>query len=409
MPTLAIAGGNPVREQPFHHWPHWDAQEQAALQRVLKAGSWGGFPSPNTEARRFADDFARACGAPHGICCANGSVALELALKAAGIGSGDEVVVPAYTFVATASSVVHCGGKPVFADVLPETLCIDPKQVEAAITPATRAVIVVHLACNMADMDAMGELARRHDLTLIEDCAHAHGHRWKGRPAGSLGDLATFSFQTSKLLTAGEGGIVLARNRELAHRLHSLVNCGRKEPGLDDFPGHVLGHNYRLSEWQAAVLGVQLTRLDRQTARREEQMALLQDRLANLPGISFTRRDPRNDRRACYQLILRYDPTAFGNVHRDRFLAALQAEGIPAEGRFYVPIPDDELFPAGTLAGVGPAGTTDPDRHPFPVTAKAAYHQAIWLPHQLLLGTATDIEDIARSFEKLARHVEEIP
>jgi dTDP-4-amino-4,6-dideoxygalactose transaminase len=171
----------------------------------------------------------------------------------------------------------------------------------------------------------------------------------------------------------------------------------------------VLGHNYRLSEWQAAVLGVQLTRLDRQTARREEQMALLQDRLANLPGISFTRRDPRNDRRACYQLILRYDPTAFGNVHRDRFLAALQAEGIPAEGRFYVPIPDDELFPAGTLAGVGPAGTTDPDRHPFPVTAKAAYHQAIWLPHQLLLGTATDIEDIARSFEKLARHVEEIP
>jgi dTDP-4-amino-4,6-dideoxygalactose transaminase len=405
---LALSGGAPLRTTPFHRWPDWDASERAALSGVLEDGSWGGYPSPNKYAGRFAQEFSSYLGSAHGVCCTNGSVAIELALQAAGIGPGDEVIVPAYTFVATASSAALVRAVPIFVDVSPETYCIDPERIAEAITPRTRAIIVVHLACNMADMDAILALAKKHSLIVIEDCAHAHGHRWKGQAAGSIGDLATFSFQTSKLMTAGEGGIVVTSNSAFAMRLDSLVNCGRKEDGKHTYRGQVMGRNSRISEWQAAVLSCQLARLEAQTELREQRTAAFQARLEGMPGISFTTQDPRNTTRAAYQFIVKYDPAGWGGAHRNRFLEALRAEGVPAEGDFYVPLYEDPLFAMDPVTN--PLCNTDfsLDRFDCPVTAKAAYEEAIWLPHQLFLGSAEDVADVAAAFEKIHANREDL-
>src|SRR5215472_15271330 len=228
---LALLGGPPVRARPWSAWPEYGDAERRALERVLASRSWGGFPSPNTEARAFAERFARYVETAHAVPCANGTVAIALALQAARIEPGAEVITTAYTFVGTATGILAAGGVPVFVDVQPETYCLDPEQVEAAVTGRTQAVVAVHLACAMADMDRLSELCERHGLLLVEDCAHAHGARWRGRPAGSIGRLGTFSMQSSKLLTAGEGGAVTTNDPLAAQRLWSLVNCGRKEPG----------------------------------------------------------------------------------------------------------------------------------------------------------------------------------
>lgn len=412
MSKLAIKGGPKAREKPFHRWPHWDEREKKALLEVLEEGSWGGYPSPNKKAKKFAEEFSRHMGSSYGVACANGSVALELALWAMGLKPGDEVIVPAYTFVATASSVVFCHGVPVFVDVDPNTYCIDPKLVEKAITAKTRAIIPVHLACNMADMDALAKIAQKHDLILIEDCAHAHGHRWKEKYAGTIGHFGTFSFQTSKLMTSGEGGIVLTQNEDFYMRLQSLVNCGRKEPGYDRFDGRLMGKNYRISEWHAALLSVQLERLEEQTTLREERTAYLEEKLKGMEGVSFTKRDPRNSRRAAYQFIVKYDSKGFKGLHRDKFLEALKAEGIPAEGDFYVPLYEDELFAMdpGTnpLCTLEYAKGFDLKQFNCPVAAKAAYEEAVWLPHTLFLGSKNDVDDIVRAFSKIREHLNEL-
>ncbi len=402
---LALLGGEPVRTQPFHRWPHWDAREARALHEVLEEGSWGGYPAPNRRARAFADAFAAYTGAAHGVCCANGSVALELAIQAARIEPGSEIIVPAYTFTATASSVVHCGCVPVFVDVDPDTYCMDAAAAAERVTGRTRAIIPVHLACNMADMDAICELAARHELVVIEDCAHAHGARWRGRGAGSIGHAGTFSFQTSKLMTAGEGGAVLTSEREIADRLQSLANCGRKEPGHDRFEGAMLGHNYRLTEWQAAILSVQLERLEAQTRQRERALQRLESGLRELPMFRTTERDPRNDTRSAYQVIVRYDEAGAG-VPRERILEALRAENIPCEGDFYDPVYACELFPMDPLTNplaAAPAGAGhDVESVRCPVTERAARSEAIWLPHPLFLGPDGDVDDVVGAFHKLA-------
>lgn len=401
--TLALHGGSPVRprERPWAAWPEYGEPERAALLRVLESRSWGGHPSPNTEARAFDDEFARAVGARHAVACANGSVALQLALQAARVRPGAEVITTAYSFVATASAVVQAGCIPVFVDVLPESYCLDPDAVEAALGERTEAILPVHLACSMADMDRLGEIARRRGLLLVEDCAHAHGARWRDRGAGSLGDLGSFSMQSTKLLTAGEGGAVTTGDDAFAARLHSLVNCGRKEPGYDGFPERLLGHNLRMTEWQAAVLREQLRRLPGQHERRERNLALFEKEIARVGGLAPLARDPRVTRRASYQFILRYEPDAFEGVPRDHALAALHAEGVPCYGRFYVPLPEDPLFARDPLTNAAVRAGADWTGGRFPVAAHAAYHEAIWLPHELFLGTAGDVDDLVAAFAKL--------
>lgn len=392
--ALAIHGGDRIRERPFATWPEFGEKELESVTRVLESGNWGGHPSPNVEALAFSREFASYLGGEHVVPCTSGTSALLLALQAARLSPGAEVVTTAYSFVATAGSIAQAGYLPVPVDVEAGSLCLDPDAVLAALSDRTEAILPVHLACSMADMDRLPKLAERHGLVLIEDCAHAPGARWRDRAAGTFGDFGCFSMQSSKLLTAGEGGAVATRDGQNADRLWSLVNCGRKEPGYDDFPEQMLGHNLRMTEWQAAILRDQLRRLDDQHDRRSERVAQLEGEIEAIPGLSVLAADPRVTRRTHYQTILRYDAAAFDGVPRDHVLLALHAEGLPCYGRFYVPINEDPLFACDPATNPGVALGLDLRAAEFPV-AKRAANETIWLPHELFLGTPEDVSDMA--------------
>ena len=327
------------------------------MLEALRGGEWGGFPMPNRHAGRFAEAFARFHDCEHGLCVANGTVSLEIALEAAGVEAGSEVVVPAYTFEATAAAVLFAGCVPVFADITPDTYCLDPAALEAAIGPRTRAVIPVHLGMRFADLDAIGAIADRHHLAVIEDCAHAHGGQWRGRGAGSWGIAGSFSFQTSKLMTAGEGGIVITSDARVLDRLFALANCGRQRPGrAADTP--VIGHNYRMTDLQAAILEVQLGRLEAQHERRNRNVARFERALAAIDGLEPLAADPRITRQAAYQIVLRYSAPRFDDLPREAFVAALEAEGVPCEAHFYDALtrsslltPDPRRFPGLDRSG----------------------------------------------------------
>jgi L-glutamine:scyllo-inosose aminotransferase len=405
---LAILGGTAVRTRAWPAWPEYGEAEEQALARVLASRSWGGFPEPNTEARAFSEGFARYVGTQHAVACANGTVAITLALQAGRLEPGAEVVTTPYTFVGTSGGIASAGGVPVFADVLPESYCIDPDAVEAALTERTQAVVPVHLACAMADLDRLRELCDRRGLLLVEDCAHAHGARWRGRGAGSVGDYGTFSMQSTKLLTAGEGGAITTDDDLGAQRLHSLVNCGRKEPGYDGFPEQMMGHNLRITEWQAAILSEQLRRLPDQHERRARNLERFEAAIAGVPGLSTLTRDERVSFRTAYQMIVRYDAEGFAGVARDAAIRALHAEGVPCSGRFYVPLPEDPLFATDPKTNPLVRAGHDYQGQEFPVARRAAYDEAIWLPHELFLGDGADVDDLVAAFAKVQAAASEL-
>lgn len=409
MSKLALHGGTPVRSSAFTRWPiHGDA-ERIALLRVLESGNWGGYPSPNVEATAFARAFAEAHGAAFGVCAANGTVTLQLALRAAGISRGDEVIVPPLTFVASAAAAIYNGATPVFADVRPENYTLSPESVEASITSRTRAIICVHLGASVCDLDRLLELCRKHDLILIEDCAHMHGAAWRDRGIGSWGDFGSFSFQSSKLMTAGEGGIILTNEPRYEKRLQSLVNCGRREMLYGDADIAWLGHNYRITELQAAMLRAQLERLTEQGALRAVGYAALDEGLARIPGVSILEVDPRVTRRTGYQYIFKLDADTLERAPKDRILAALRAEGIPADEGYDPLNRRHELLPGDSLD----QWYDTPDRKPkldleaCPNAARASV-ESIWLPHPIVLGGHDDIADVLTAVEKVMLNLGEI-
>ncbi|MGD0923482.1 MAG: DegT/DnrJ/EryC1/StrS family aminotransferase, partial [Terriglobia bacterium] len=217
-------------------------------------------PQQARRADAFAQKFARFHGAKYGLAVANGTIAIEIALKAIGIQPGDEVIVPAYTWEGTVGPILLLNAIPVFVDIDPDTYCLDAKRIEKALTPRTRAILPVHLAMRFADMDEIMRIARERKLAVIEDCAHAHGGKWHNKGAGAIGDVGCFSFQSSKLMTAGEGGGVITSNLEYYERAQSFMNCGRASV-TDKFRHRLIGFNYRITELQAALLEAQLARL----------------------------------------------------------------------------------------------------------------------------------------------------
>jgi dTDP-4-amino-4,6-dideoxygalactose transaminase len=407
MGRLAIAGGTPVRNKPWPAWPQFDERERARVLEVLESGNWGGFPFPNKLACEFAERFAAFQSARYGLCVANGTVAIEVGLRAIGFKAGDEAIIPAYTFEATAAPVLRLGGVPVFVDVLPDTYCIDPAVVEAAITPRTRVIVPVHLAMSMADMDAIGLIAARHGLKVLEDCAHAHGARWRGQGAGSIGDAGAFSMQTSKLMTCGEGGAVLINDQETFELCQSYVNCGRAS--LTDRFGHrIIGFNYRIAEFQAALLLAQLERLPEQTSHRQTMAERLGQGLASISGVGLLSRDERQTTRAIYQYVFKYDADGFAGASRDRFVAALEAEGIPCDGLFYEPVYRSAMFVVEPGEFIALVGQLPWQNTRCPVAEKAAYEEAVWLPHHLLLGDGDDVDQVVEAVTKIAANVDEL-
>ena len=401
---LALLGGSPVRTRPFHDWPVFGEAEERRLLRTLRGGRWGKLDGP--EVAEFEQRFAATHGCRHGIGVVNGTVSLRIALQAAGVAAGDEVIVPPYTFVSTATAVIESNAVPVFADVDLDTFNLDPAAVESAVTPRTRAVIPVHFAGQPADMDAIMAVARAHGLTVIEDAAHAHGASHRGRPAGSIGHAGSFSFQSSKNLTAGEGGIIVTNDDRLADACRSIHNCGRV-PGGVWYEHHVMSGNYRLGEFQGAVLNCQLDRLEAQTRTRDENGQYLASRLAGLPGLHPQVRPPHCTRHAYHLFMLRLDAAAFGAPRR-AVLAALEAEGVPCSGGYGFSLPDQPLF---RNKAFGPYLPDVRERLDFgkchcPRSDLLCREQCVWLGQELLLGPRDDMDDVARAFEKVYEHRE---
>jgi dTDP-4-amino-4,6-dideoxygalactose transaminase len=407
--TLAILGGQPLRTRPFPAWPVFDARERVQLDDVLTSSTWGGFPSPNRKAAEFAAAFAAYHGARFAIPTTSGTSALEVALKALGIGAGDEVIVPALTFAATPYAAVACMARPVFADVSAANACIDPDSVKRLITRRTKAIIPVHYGASLADLDALAEISRTHSIPLVEDCAHVPGARWRERGVGTHGALGCFSFQSSKPMTAGEGGMIATDDPDLEQRCQSLINCGRRRPG-DTFEGPLMGANYRMTEWQCGILLAQLARLPEQIERKSRAAARLRQGLGAIKGLSPIARDPRVTREVIYAFIFLVDESALG-LSRNRFVRAMRAEGIPC-GVGNDPVYRSALFPrespaylkACELAGASAERITID----CPVAERLFEHEMAAIPHECLLGDDRDTDDIVAAAAKVASRAAEL-
>ncbi len=407
MSTLAIKGGTPLRTKPFSTWPVWDETDEAALLGVLRSGVWGITDNPDSSVRQFERAFAGVHQARFGQTVFNGTMALQTALLAIGIEYGDEVIVPPYTFLATASACLMVGAVPVFVDVDAGTYNLDPARVEEAITPRTRVIIPVHIGGCPADLDKIMEIARRHDLVVIEDACQAHGAAWNGRRVGAIANLGCFSFQSSKNLNAGEGGIILTDNQELADRCWSVHNCGRVREGAW-YQHEVLGANFRMTQWQAGMLLSQIRNFEEHARRREENGLYLAERLSEVGGLEPQRRDPGVTQHGYHLFISRYDRKAFHDIPREAFLSALQAEGIPcAPG--YKPLYRMNAIKSGIArlrritAGPEDAGLPD-----CPVTERACSDEGVWFFQTMLIGTKQDMDDIADAVLKVKQNIDDL-
>jgi dTDP-4-amino-4,6-dideoxygalactose transaminase len=407
MEKLAIQGGAPVRQTAFPAWPQYDESERHALLEVLDSRVW--WRTPGTHTLAFEQAFAKYHQAKHGIACTNGTAAIEITMAALNIGLGDEVIVPDYTFVATASAVLFTGALPVMVDVDSRTYCLDPHLVEAAITNRTRAIIVVHLGGHPADLDGLQTIAQKHNLRLIEDSAHAHGSEWKGHKVGSIGDVGTFSFQQSKLMTAGEGGIIITNSDDLEVELRSVHDCGRM-PNEWFYSHFRYGSNYRLSEWQGAVLSQQLKRLDSQAAIRSQNALFLNSALAEIEGIVPQELDRRCTRNGYYCYIFAYDKSAFDDLPTETFIKALEAEGVPTQAS-YPPVHELDMFKNGSYRQrLAPDHAAEDHAFlaaEFPHTSRLA-ENTVWLVHRTLLGSEEDTAQIVEAVRKIQRHAKEL-
>ncbi len=426
MENLAINGGRPVREKPFVDWPVFDETEEAALLKVLRSGKWWRFAfgqgveliepeeGEHSQVALFQNEFADYHGCRFGIAAANGTGTLEIGIRAMNLAVGDEIIVPAYTYVGSATCVLQNNLVPIFVDIDPDTYNIDPARVEEAITDRTRAIMVVHFGGQPADMDRITAIAEKHGLPVIEDAAHAHGCEWKGQMAGSMSLFSSFSFQASKNMTSGEGGILLTDDEAFAAECDSMVWSGRRV-GRPWYEFHRLGWNYRMTEFQGAILRAQLKRLEEQVLHRERLGDYLSTLLCELDGISPLVRDKRTTRHGYHIYMFRYDEPFVGPP-KQKFIDALVAEGVPAFGGYTFPLYRNPMFlEKKFINGAFPLGTQyheDIDYASFavkcPVSERACNTEAVWLPQNVFLGNKKDMDDIAEAVRKVLENKNEI-
>ncbi|MHB8459395.1 MAG: DegT/DnrJ/EryC1/StrS family aminotransferase [Candidatus Limnocylindrales bacterium] len=389
---LAINGGTPVRTKPFGGWPQFGTDEEELLMRALRSGIWGSIDG--TCIKQFEVEFAELQAARHGVTVVNATMGLVVALKAIGIGPGDEVLVPPYTFIATASAALMLGAIPVFVDVDPETLLIDPALIDQAVTTRTRAIIPVHHGGSPADMDGVMTAAKRHGLRVIEDAAQAHGASWRGRPVGAIGDIGVFSFQSSKPITSGEGGMMLTNDDELDELLWSYRNVGRRRGG--EWYEHVrIGWNLRMSEFQGAILLAQIKRMPAQQRQRSEAAAYLTQQLEQIPDVLALKVPDGATAHSWYTYHWRWLGAAHGGLDKLRVAEALRAEGVPVF-HGYVPLNRNKALrdEVAKLGGAEPVAC--------PAAERAAADEVLMFSMPILLGSHKDIDDVVAAVAKVA-------
>jgi len=402
---LALMGGHPIRNKPFTSWPIFGKKEKQLLLEVLNSGNWS-FDGPKE--KEFSKCFANFCDAKYAICVSNGTVSLEIALRALGIGIGDEVIVPALTWTATAWAVLQVGATPVFADVNQKDWCIDPDSIKKRITRRTKAIIPVHLYNQVAEMDKILKIAKKHSLKVIEDCAHMHGSQWKNKGIGTLGDVGSFSFQQSKVMTSGEGGALITNNEGLAKKIYSLKNCGRP---LKEGINEGIGGNYRVTEFQAAILIAQLERLEKQLKKKIENVKLFKEKIKEIPGIKILNSNSKITRQGMYALTLNYNKKEFCNIPRKILIDALHAEGIPAIFPYPV-VYQSPLWKSGKKllkfrkdeSSVRKLGLNSK----CPVAERISNQEGLIIYHNVFLGSQIDIQDLVAGFRKLYQNSSEL-
>lgn len=402
LSQLALHGGPKTIQKSFP-WPIFDEGEVEAVAQVVRSGQWGN-PDCTGLVEVFEQEFAKYCGAKYAVSCVNGSVSLRLALIACGVKPGDEVIVPPYTFIATASTVIEANGVPVFVDIDPETYNLDPDKIEAAITPRTKAIIPVHFAGQACDMEAIMDIAKRHNLRVIEDAAHAHGAEYKGRKLGTLGDAGSFSFQSSKNLTSGEGGMVITNDPELYRTMASLRNVGRLPEG--QWYDHFLpGCNYRLTPMQAVLLSSQLKRLDEQTRRRDENGVLLHELLSEIDGITPLSRGHGETLHCHHLYIFKYEAAHFNGLSKNEFVEMLAAEGVPCFRGYPHPLYKQPLFQEKNFMGYALPESMSYAEVECPIAERACAVEAVWILQHAMLGTAEDMVAFAGAIRKIQEAV----
>jgi len=403
MDLPAIEGGRPVREKPMEVWPRFTRREEELVLEVLRSGRLVSTLGPKT--REFERRFASFLGVKHAVAVFNGTVALHAALAALGVGPGDEVITTPFTFVSTASTILHQNAVPIFADIELDTLNIDPADVERKITDRTKAIVVVHLAGHPAEMDPILKVAREHGVAVVEDCAQAIGSEYRGVKVGGLGDLGTFSFYQTKNMTTGEGGMVVTNRDDLAERLRLIINHGQTAKYEYSF----LGYNYRMTELQAALGLGQLERIGELNRRREEIAKIYTDELSELDGELLRLPKARPHVRHTwhiYQVLLNTDKL---RIDRDRFVEALRAENVLALVAYPKPLHLTSLFRnkaafkhgcPWSCAFYGRFVTYVPGSFP---KAEYAAQRVVTLP--TLSGMSDeDVLDVARAVKKVATY-----
>jgi len=343
MSKLACLGGTPVSKTDFVGESQLITRvdlERTYLLETYDSGVWDDWPAVPSMASEFQREWAEFNGSKYCALLTNGTHSLQLALETLDVGCGDEVIVPGLTWQATASVCCDVNAVPVLVDVDPETLCIDPAKVEAAITPRTRAIIPVHLFHRMADMDRLLRIARKHKLDVIEDCAHTHGSQWDGKGAGTLGAFGSYSFQMSKLMKSAEGGALLMQKEDYYQKVVSQRSCGREfKTGVKVHSG-----NYRITSFQAAILRGQLAALKVNAPVIDRNGRALDEAVAAAPGVRPLRRNKHITRQCGYGYVFLYDKDAFDGLDGAAFREALSAELGRKFMTTYTPLSHSEVY-----------------------------------------------------------------
>ena len=400
--NLAIFGGNPIRKTQFPVWPRVTDEIKNSIINTLENENWG-VGSDTIDV--FNNKFSQAQDAKYSLALHSGTSAIWVCLKSAGVEAGDEVIVPSYTFIATATAVVLANAVPVFADICLETGNIDPASIESLITKKTKAIIPVHTGGNPVNIDEILAISKKFDIPIIEDAAQAHGAEWKGKKVGALGLGGIFSFQTSKNMSSGEGGAIVSNNKSFMDACFSYHNCGRVRDG-EWYEHYRLGSNLRMSAFNAAVLIPQIDTLMDDFNLREINRNILDDAINDMRGLRCMEKI-EGARSSNHIFMCRYIEEDFGGVERDVFFKAMQAEGVYTY-KGWSPLYKEPLFTINSKEYPWLEGIDYQNLH-HNNTDRFSNNEAVWLRQNYLMGTEDDTKDIINAFDKVTTAIQKDP
>jgi perosamine synthetase len=408
----AILGGTKIRTTAWPEWPVFGKEEEEALAKVLRSKLW--YRSTGTEVAAWEQAYAKLTGAKACLATANGTSALLISLSVLGIGAGDEVIVPPYTFVATVNAVLALGAIPVFVDTDRVTFQIDATKIDAAITERTAAILPVHMGGAPADLDSILAIARKRRIPVVEDACQAHLSEWRDRKVGTYGVMGCFSFQASKNLNSGEGGAVISNDAELIEKCYAFHNNSRGRQASGYSSAYLFhGLNLRMTEFQGALLTAQMTRLEAQSKVRRDNAAYLTSLLREIPGIVPARLNSGCTANSWHLYMFRYQPEKFSGLPRATFLKALDAEGIPASTG-YAPRLNKEPFLLNAMHSRGYQRFCKPEQvalweknNECPENDLLC-EEAVWFFQNMLLADHASMDQIAEAIRRIQSNASEV-